>query len=400
MRFYLKIILAISAYLLFSCKPVDVEKEEKGFSICLGEFKSFDEADLFKSKVDLSLWTQLRIRSEEKTKHYLLFGEFSTSFSAGQKAFELLNKSSILNYKIYKEGKYVRDDFSNLFFIAKYQGRPSIYNYDLLQKKSKLFWSRWGRKVLTLNHSKENVESFFTTALGYGKQGSFPYVRDVRVYKYDSSVNDVNELAELGTGFQIYTYWESFDTFKVNITKADSISSDFVIQNIYSFNLAGTEYEVKTRNFSITNAGFPIPPIVPPSFFSNNLSSQIISKVDGLITYIYLKDIKNHSEVMVASGSGIIEKIKWADSDNFVFVKLTPKNTTIKKINSELLIIDCSKNKTTRIFNNIKNLLVHGNFLFFDKDSPNGQNIIIYDFVNDFIYDEINLSGGSGINHL
>ncbi len=385
------------------CKPLETDSGMEGFSICLGEFPDFDQAELFKSKLDIQLWSRTIIKSDEG-RHLLLIGNFDSSFDAGNEALDLFRKGLITNYKIFENGKFVYDDFSNVMFVARYQGRPSVYKYNLMTRQSKLFWSRWGRKVISLNHSADRSYLFFVTALGYGKQGSFSYVRDARVYRFKSSAEEVDELTELGTGLQIYTYWDAKDTFKVNFTKPDSINSDILIQEISSYLYDGKVVDRKNRTFSLTSEGFPRPPSIQPRLLSGSMAKSIRLARHENQSYIYLRDLKEGSEVLIGSFSGELSDSRWSLDDNHLF--LIVRNRIVKRGKTEeqndLMIIDTSQKKLVRTFhsNYYQNLLVHGNFLFYDSRSGTDSYITIYDYLNDDVFDEIRLPGGCGINKL
>lgn len=395
--------LFLFLFILISCKPVETDSEIEGFSICLGEFPHFDQAELFKSKLDIQLWSRTSIKSEEE-RHLLLIGNFDSSFDAGNEALDLFRKGLITNYKIYEKGKFVYDDFTNVMFVARFQGRPSVYSYNMMTRQSRLFWSRWGRKVISLNHSADRSYLFFVTALGYGKQGSFSYVRDARAYRFKSSAEEVDELTELGTGLQIYTYWDAKDTFKVNFTKPDSINSDILIQEISSYLYDGKVIDHKKRTFSLTREGFPKPPSIQPRLLSGSMAKSIRLARHENLSYIYLRDLKEGSEVLIGSFSGELFDAKWSVDDNHLF--LIVRNRIVKRGKTEeqhdLMIIDTALKKLVRTFhsNYYQNLLVHGNFLFFDSRSGTDSFITIYDYQNDDVFDEIRLPGGCGINNL
>ena len=391
-------------FVLSSCKPVEIEKEIEGYSICLGEFANSDEAELFKSKLDFQLWDKINIKSEENQKFYVLYGSYNSSFDAGLAAFELYRKSLIVNHKLFIKGNYVYDDFNNLLFVARYQGRPSIYEYNMISKKSKLFWSRWGRKVITLNHSDDRSLVFFVTALGYGKQGSFPYVRDARVYKFFPSAELVDEIEELGTGLQLYTYWDIKDTFKVNFTKPDSVNSDLLIQEIIPYGVQGKLSPVIYRRFSISKDGFPKPPSIQPKLISNSLKKVLRLSQHDWQTYFYIRNLSDGSENLIGKFKGYLYDLRWSNDDKYLFLitREQVKNKNVIKNQHELMIIDTDQKKLTQTFHGpfFQNLLVHGNFLFFDSRSSGESIITIYDFMNGDIYDEIKIAGGCGINNL
>ena len=400
---YWNISLVLSLFILISCAPVKNEDKPDGYSICLGEFVKYEDADLFKSKLDFELWDKLKIESVED-KYFLIYSNYETSFEAGKKAFELFRKSLISNYKILYKEKYVYDNYANILFIGRYQGRPSVYIYNMAAKESKLFWSRWGRKVTTLNHSKDRTYSFFVTALGYGKQGSFPYVRDTRIYRFTASDDLVEELDELGDGLQVYTYWDAKDTFKVNITKPDSIKSDLLFQEIHSYNYQGKTGQVKQRTFSLTEDGFPKPPDIQPQLISNNNTRLIrLAQLDSEI-YIYLKNIKEGSESMVANFTGRLYNAIWSNDDKYLFIII--KNNSYLRVTAanqqELMVIDTEQKKLIKTFhsNYYQNILANGNYIFYETTIDGESVISVYDLLNDDIYDVIKMPGGCAINNL
>lgn len=396
------IFILFAAAVLSSCDEIKIKEETKDtYSIILGEFKSFDEADIYKSKIDFQIWNELKIAQADEKRFLLSYGNFKSSFDAGKKAFELFQKSIINNYKIARNNEYVKDLFANILFIGKYQGRPSVYNFNLLNKQSKLFWSRWGRKVMAVNYSADRNSLFILTALGYGKQGGFPYIKDSRLYFYDGLKDQVDEIDEFGDGLQLYSYWDNSDTFKVNITIPDSLNSDLLNQKIYSYDKTGKKENLRTRNFVLTRDGFPKPPKFIPWLYSANGTYQLRLVEDGEEYSVYLRDLKKKAEVLITSFNGIIKNLRWTRDEKFIFV-IVQQNKPGVTGRDILLIIDTTEKKVARNFTGpiYKDLLVQGNLLFFDQQFEGVSQITIYDFAADMIYGEIQLPGGCGINDL
>lgn len=390
------------AVILSSCDEIKIKEDTKDtYSIILGEFKSFDEADIYKSKIDFQIWNELKIVQADEKRFLLSFGNFKSSFDAGKKAFELFGKSIINNYKIARNNEYVKDLFANILFIGKYQGRPSVYNFNLLNKQSKLFWSRWGRKVMAVNYSADRNSLFILTALGYGKQGGFPYIKDSRLYYYDGFKDQVDEIDEFGDGLQLYSYWDNSDTFKVNITKPDSLNSDLLNQKIFSYDKTGKKETVRSRNFILTRDGFPKPPKFMPWLYSAKGTYQLRIVSDGDENSVYLRDLKKNAEVLITSFNGTIKNLRWTQDEKFIFM-IVQQNKAIAVGRDILFVIDTSEKKVTRNFTGpiYKDLLVQGNLLFFDQQYEGVSQITIYDFAADLIYGEIQLPGGCGINDL
>lgn len=396
------LLLCSLLFLIVACGKIETNNEIEEYTICLGEFLKYEEADLFKSKIDFKLWDKLKIKTTEE-KYFLIYGNYSSSFEAGKKGFELFSEQLINNYKILYNEKYVFDEFSNVLFIARYQGRPSVYNYNMITKQSKLFWSRWGRKVVTLNHSRDRSHAFFVTALGFGKQGSFPYIRDVRVYRFTTLTEQVEELDELDDGLQVYTYWDNKDTFKVNITKPDSIRSDLLVQEIYSYLYNGKSDKVNKRYFNLAKDGFPKPPVIQPRMTSNSNYKLIrLAKLDSE-TYIYLKDLKNASESMICNFKGNLYNTLWSNDDKYLFLITREESSKANLISrQELMIIDTEQKKLLKTFhgNFFQNILINGNFLFYENIKDGEAVISVYDIKNDDIYHVIKIPGGCGLNNL
>ncbi len=385
-----------------NCDDIKLEEEtENSNAINLGEFKTYEEADIYKSKIDLQLWRDVKIEQADQARFILLYGKFSTAFDAGKKAYELFSNQLITNYKIVNNNNNINDPFSNVLFLAKYQGRPSVYNYNLLKKQSKLLWSRWGRKVLSINHSSDRSTAFIITALGYGKQGSFPYVRDVRLYMYDTEKDKIDEIAEFGNGLQLYSYWENKDTFKVNFTKPDSIQTEKIIQTIFAFDKSGSKKYSSTREFLLTKDGFPKPPSRKFQMYSPAGTYKLRITEDENEKSIYLRDQKKRAEVLIAEVDDEIKNLLWSPDEKYLFLIVDRSNKSSSSKN-ELLIINAAEKTVKRIFKGpiYKNLLVQGNLLFFDQQYEGISQITIYDFVTDVVFDEIRIAGGCGINDL
>lgn len=396
--FLIAFLIALSS----SCTKIKVDDEPiTKYSICLGSFNTFEEADIFKSKIESKLQPFLKIKQLSKNRFILLYGEFDSSFDAGRKAFELFAHSSI-NYKIFRENDFTNDLFANILFVAKYAGRPSVFNFNLLTKRAEPLWSRWGRKVLAINHSKDRNNVFITTAFSYKKESAFPIIKGARLYKYSAEKKQVDEIAELGDALQIYTYWENEDTFKVNCTYPDSMKPEILIQQIYSFDKDGMAGSALRRTFDLVKDGFPKPPNLKPVMISPKGRFQMRNVKENGNGYIYLRDLTNNAEVLIASYNGDLKNSYWTDDEKFLLIIITLKMNDNSQSKNELLIVNTEEMRVKRNFYGpfYQNLLVHGNFLFFDEQNNDVPQIVVYDMYADSIYHKIYVNGGCGINYI
>ncbi|MCX6174487.1 MAG: hypothetical protein NTZ27_07050 [Ignavibacteriales bacterium] len=376
------------------------------YSILLGEFKTEEEAVKLKPILESKLNSSLRIEKTVKNKFQLLFGDFVSSFEAGETAFDIYSNSLIKDYKIVQNGKPVDDVFTNVLFVAKYIGRPSVYSYNLLTKQSSIEWSKWERKVISLNNSIDNQSAFITTVLGYERQNGFTYIHEAKIYFLNRAIDQADELAEPGDGVQLYTYWESSDTFKVNFSMLDSINTKIVIQNIYPFDINGKLGSIQKRKFDILKHGFPSVPRRNPVEYSPNKEFQFRNVRSDGESNIYLKNLKQHSEELVVTTKRNINDARWSENGNYLFLitdNLTVDSKGVKaEKTGELIIIDAFKMKIVKIFSGFRfeNVLVHGKLLFFDERLKDIAQIAVYDYTRDKLLNSISIYGGCGINNL
>ncbi len=385
--------------ILLSCTETKINDEQYySYSICLAEFLSLSDAYNYKNRMNKDLLDSITIKNLSSKRYLILYGNYVNSFTAGKKAYELFNNYSIKGYKIFHKDKFVNDLFANVLFVANYSGRPSLYNFNIITKQTKPVWSRWGRKVLTISHFQNRNKIFVTTASSYRKQGAFPVIKDIRLYLFDNQENKIDEIYSLGDGIQLYTYWETEDTFKVNLTISDSIKPEIIIQNIFSFDTDGQLTQIQKRNFQMLRDGFPKPPLLKPAVISPRGRFQIRNIKENGKSYIYLRDVTKNSEILLHEYEGNLKNIIWTNDERFCFLII--KLNEISR--SELLIVDANEMHIRKNYYGPENmnLLLHGNFLFFEEQNNGIRQIAVYNINEDSIYHRIQFYDGCGINNL
>ncbi len=404
-------LLALTSVLLLSISCSDGTKEDskgkfKLYSIFLGEFKNQDEVEQFWSSLNPILWDQLRIEKIYDRNYKLYYGKFPSSFEAGKAAYNFYSSSLIKKYKISRDRKSVLDKFANVLFVSRYLDRPAVFNYNLITNQTEVEWSEYGKKVVSLNHSVDHNSVFITTAGRYKIQTGMPSLYDARVFLMKREEEQNKELAFIGNGVQLYTYWENRDTFKVNITSVDSFNSRIVTQNIFPFDINGNLGKVSNRSFDLIRDGFPAPPKRFPSEISPNNRFRFREVSSQGESYIYLRDFDDKSEQLTATAKGKIIDGRWSDGGDYLYIIAGPSKIESKKKNSgasgELIIVNAAEKKMIRVFTGFRyeNLLVHGNLLFFDERSDQIAQIKVYDSKHDKIIHTITMFGGCGINNL
>jgi len=376
------------------------------YSILIEKYDKLDLATQFISKADVKLKKIMHIEQINAGGYQVLIGQYANSLDAGEFAYDLVTKRIIKKYIIVHNKYEVPDEFSNVLYISNYEGRPSICNYNLISKKNTVFWSKWGRKVTSLILSDNSNSLFFTTASGYGINRGIPYIHEASLFHMTRENNESVEVTYFGDGYQLFSYWESNDTFKVNFTLINQFDSKIVNQKICSYDTLGKLGNKKERKYNLLKDGFPAIPNRTPIYYSPNHNFNLRIVIDQNESNCYLKDFHEHSEILIASTKLKIRDARWSKDGNYLFIlaqnSYSYSNRKKVELTGELWIIDALHKKRLKVFAGFKyeNLLVHGKFLFFDERLNSIAKICVYDFTDNKVYDTIASSGGCGLNNL
>jgi len=376
------------------------------YSISVEKYSKLNQAIKYISEFDEELKKKMHIEQVKDEGYQVLIGQYPTSFEAGEFAFNLVTKGIIKKFQIFQDSHEVLDEFNNILFMSYYEGRPSIFNYNLISKNNNVIWSKWGSKVTSLTLSASCKRLFFTTSSGYGKNRGIPYVHGASLYYFIRKYNEPVELTYFGDGYQLYSYWYTADSFKVNFTYGNQVDSKIVNQKIYSYDTLGNTGKTKHRKYNLLKDGFPAIPNKTPIYYSPNHNYNLRVVIDKNESSYYLKDYRERSEILIASGKQKIRDACWSKDGNYLFILTHNLSVYSNKIKSgltgELWIIDAVHKKRLKAFAGyqFENLFVHGKFLFFDERLNGSAKICIYNYTEAKVYDTIVSSGGCGLNNL
>jgi hypothetical protein len=377
------------------------------YSILLEKYDDLNQAIKFISDAGEELKKIAHIEQIEGKGYQVLVGQYANSLDAGEFAFNLVIKGIIKKFRIVHDKHEVLDEFNNVLFISRYEGRPSVFNYNLISKRNNVIWSKRGHKVTSLTLSNNCNSLFFTTTTGFGKSRSIPYVHGAALFHLTREINKTDELTYFGDGYQLYSYRATNDTFKVNFSFINHFDPKIVNQKIFSFDSLGNQGNSKERKYNLLKDGFPSIPNRIPIYYSpnNNFNLRVLFDDQNESNY-YIKDIREHSEVLIVSGKQRIRDACWSKEGNYLFI-LTYNSTIYSnkkrvELTGELWIIDAVHKKRLKVFAGyqFENLLVHGKFLFFDERLNNLAKICIYNYSEDKVFDTISFPGGCGLNNL
>jgi hypothetical protein len=396
--------LLITVFLFQSCSHKEPDKGKTNpYSISLGAFKNYERAFQFKSTLSTKVRANLRLEYVSKKNYKLLYGRFPNSITAGQKAYELLCDTLIADYDITRNGFKVLDEFINIPFVANFIGKPCLFNYNIRSKSTELLWSQKDEKVVSLNLTEDANYAFITTARSSGRIGGLPYVRDANLYFLHRIEDNVEQLDELGDGYQIYTYWDSPDSFRVNYSYSDVNNPRIIYQQIRTWDSFGRKRNGTERSFDILKQGFPAPPDRKPQRISPNHNYELRLVPNAGQTFFYLKDYAEKSEVLIASTYDRVKDIRWSGDGNYLFIITEHKSKADKKrgeTRSHIYIVNAYGKKVKKILEGTgyENLLVRGKLVFFDELFNGAQRISIYDYKLNKRFGFIDMPGGCALN--
>ena len=89
-------------------------------------------------------------------KDSLFLGDFKSEMNAWYYAELFLKDSIIKNYQITYNREVIKSDVNKMLFVSGYLNRPSLFEFNFNDKKTKMIWSQWGRKIIRLYPSEEN----------------------------------------------------------------------------------------------------------------------------------------------------------------------------------------------------------------------------------------------------
>lgn len=393
-----KTILFISVFtglVLFSCKQgINNTKSNLHYSISLGTFKNYNDASEFRFNFSNEIRAKIRYELISSKKYKVLIGNYESSYDAGETAFNLYLENKIDKYEIVKDGQNVLDEFINVPFVSFYLGKSSIYNYNLITKIKELLLSFENKDVASISLTRKSDKIFITSIekSSYEKQ-----IKNVELFLFKRDNDELKKLIIQKNINTIYTYWDNPDTFKLNLIKVDDKNPQKVLQKIYALDSEGNEKYYKENHFDLLLQGYPVINKKRINFFSSNNKFQIKIKSDDIYKNIYLYDYESRSETFITLTSNNIYDLKWSNDNKLAFI--ITKAEFKDNYNDELFVIDISNKTIIKKFlgNEFDNLLVKGNFLFFDEIKNKINCIHVYNLKENADYDLINSYGGCNL---
>jgi hypothetical protein len=332
----------------------------------------------------------------------LILTLFSFSSCVNQKENNLKNSNTTDN-SLNKNQAAHSNDF---YFVGNINGRAGIYKYNLRKNSYHKFWSKTNASVVELSHSPKGDKIFFLTATSLGKAGVFPFIHNVKLYLLNCDSSKVKFIKLIGSGLQVFTAWETDNSFKVILNSFDLTVANYINQHTIIYSEFGRKLVDETKTFDITKEGYPKPPVINKKTKSPYGEFSIAVK-DSPKTSIYLKNAHN-KKIFIASVSQKLNQIEWAPGNKYLIfstINITPRNNTLYNKNPEtakIFIYSIPDKKIIKEWNGggLKNFILLKDLLIFDDGFSKKSSITIFNLKTLQITNSIRIKGGCGTRNI
>lgn len=293
------------------------------------------------------------------------------------------------------------------YFVGMIGKYPGIYKFIGAKNRYNKFWAKDSEKVVDLSYSPGRNTIFFLTVSDYGKNGVFPFINNVKLYLLNPDSSKVTYITGIGSGLQVFTSWETDNSFKVVLNSFDTTVATYVNRHTLIFSEFGRGLVNETKTFDITKEGYPGPPDIP-ILRSSPYGNFTIVTPDSSGTTIYLKSTKSGRNILIAKGDQKLNHVEWTPDNKYLIfstINISPRNETLYKKNpstSQLIIYSLNDKKILQRWGGggIKNFFMENGFLIFDDGFGNNSSLKIYDYNTLKLLKVINVKGGCGLRNI
>ena len=295
------------------------------------------------------------------------------------------------------------EEFNDFLFVGMVNKNPGIYRYDVNKEIYKVFWSKRYEKVIKLYYSENRKGAFFITVRKSGKRAGLPFIDNVKIYVINIKTGIVKFLTDMGNGIQVFTGWDTKDSFKISLNYIDKKKPDFVHQRNIIYDITGQKILDEIKTFNITKEGYPKPEELEQNVTNG---SYKIFTVKGDLTSIFLVDLMTDDTTLITTVDQKLNEIMWSKNKKiliFSTIQSSIKDTANPDSGtSKLIIYSLEDKKILKIFEGqgIKNFFIVNNWVVFDDGLKDNSHINIYNFLNLEMIKTISVRGGCGLQNI
>ncbi len=295
----------------------------------------------------------------------------------------------------------------DFYFVGMIGDNPGIYKFISKNKRTSSFWTKEKEEVIELSYSPDRKCAFFLTATGYGKQGVLPFVNNVKLYLIKIDSSKVRLVQNVGNGIQIFTAWETDNTFKIILNSFDKTVANYINQEVLIFSEFGRKLVDNNETYDIVKEGYPKPPSSVQNFVSTG-GEKLIAKADSTEVLIYLSSKSKKILKLITRTDQKLNDAEWSADGKYLFfstLDISPKNLSLDSLQpstSKLYVYSIFKKRITKAWNGggLKNFFIKNNYLIFDDGFEDSSLIHIFNFKTDEPVYTIRIKGGCGLRNI
>lgn len=291
--------------------------------------------------------------------------------------------------------------FKGFYFVGNHAGKPSLFKYDKVNDKIKLFWNSNEERVINLIVSPDQTSAFFITKRKQRLKSSQPAIERGKLYRIDYDLGKAEFITQLEDGIQIIAYWLDDDRFALVINSIDKTIASYVNKNTQLYNRFGKLLSDKTEIFDLTKDGYPVTKLPDPQYISPNEMFTVFEKNDSVV----VKQNSSQKEIRTSFFNKKIIQIAWAENKRNLIMLLSnekdDKDRDDSK-NSIIAVYDLKEKKAKKIFNDVpvKNFVLIGDFLIFDSGKGRDSHIMIFNLNTLSDFKTIKINGGCSLKNI
>ena len=298
------------------------------------------------------------------------------------------------------------EEFDQFLFVGMINKNPGIYKYDVNQQEYSVFWYKRYEKVVKLYYSEDRRSAFFVTVRNSGRRGILPFIEDIKIYLININTDKVKFIGKIGSGVQVFTGWDTKDSFKISLNYIDKRNPHFVHQRNVIFDITGQKILDEIKTFNIIKEGYPRPEKLEQETTKGNYK---IFTTTGDLTSIFLVNIKNDDTTLITTIDQKLNEVRWSkDMKILVFSTISSFHSTNNELanpdssTSKLFIYSLENKRIIKLFegNGIKNFFIINNWVIFDDGFNGNSHINIYNFINLEMIKKISVRGGCGSQNI
>lgn len=316
------------------------------------------------------------------------------------------HKKETKNISLQKNAAGNIPEMKEIVFVGMNDGKESLYKYNFITNLSTEFL-QMNEKIIELSYSPDKKSIFLLTAKKIGKKGVFPFVDGVKLYTLAVDSGKTNFIENIGNGLQVFSYWETDNSFKVLLNVIDVAVAKYVDQITRTYDKTGKKLLDEKKTYELAKQGYPLFPQLNKNLISPD-KKYSINSFDSAQTQIYLIDHeKNDANILIAKLNQKLNYVNWSKDGKFLLVStidVSPGNETLydaEPKTSTLFVYSLTDKKIVQQFEGggVKDFVVNGDILFFDIEFGEKSKIFLYNFRSNKLIDSIKI-GGSGLKNI